>query len=100
MKTKEKIIFLLIVVFFAHGFIYLFFPDKLYESFWGKYIKYVVFVFYFLLTLSYLNWAKFFYVSGIIFSFISLAFFFTCGNISYGYCWSIKFLFAFFSTGK
>lgn len=75
MKTKEKIIFLLIVVFFAHGFIYLFFPDKLYESFWGKYIKYVVFVFYFLLTLSYLNWAKFFYVSGIIFSFISLAFF-------------------------
>ena len=75
MKTKEKIIFLLIVVFFAHGFIYLFFPDKLYESFWGKYIKYVVFVFYFLLTLSYQNWAKFFYVSGIIFSFISLAFF-------------------------
>ena len=73
MSIREKFVFILLLIFFIHGCIYLFFPEQIYTSFWAKYIKYVVFVLYFIVTIKFINWEKFFLVMGIIFSFISLA---------------------------
>lgn len=74
MRIREKFVFILLVIFFIHGCIYLFFPEQIYTSFWAKYIKYVVFVVYFVVTIKFINWEKFFLVMGIVFSFIMLAY--------------------------
>lgn len=73
MKIRERIILILLICFFTHGFIYLFFPAQIYESFWAKYIKYVVFVLYFVVTAGFINWVRFLSVTGIVISFIFLA---------------------------
>lgn len=54
---KDKIVFLVLLLFFLHGAFYFLFPERVFDvSFWQlKIVKYVLFVLYFILTIRYVN---------------------------------------------
>ena len=78
-KIKEKLIFILLFVFFTHGVFFYFYPGAMYESIWVKYVKYVVFMLYFVVTISNVNALKLLIVSFIMMSFVILS------NIGHSY---------------
>ena len=78
-EIKEKLVFILLFVFFTHGVLFYFYPSAMYESIWVKYVKYVVFMLYFIVTASNINALKLLIVIFIMMSFVILS------NIGHSY---------------